>query len=165
MDIYLTNFAKPDNSTGRPATNSMNHFSGQIKSDCSIQNPAIVLDMIEFNEQELAKFNYAYIPLFHRYYWITDIKWVRGLFEYSMTVDVLASFRDTIGAAELYVLRAYQTSGGAAAFDGNIIDNMYPVRTGCDFQVETAGDLWPMPGGHNDVGCYCIGVVWCWKNT
>lgn len=159
MDIYITNFAKPDNSTGRPATANMTNFSGQLKNDCSVQTPTIILDLSDFQNDEIAKFNYAYIPLFHRYYWVTDTRWIRGLWEISLTVDVLATYKTTIGAAELYVLRAYKTSGGLWAYDSSLIDNIYPVKTGCDFQVETAGDLWPMPGGHTDVGCYCIGVV------
>lgn len=130
----------------------MNQFSGNLKNDCSIQNPVITLDLTGWTYGDISKFNWGYIPLFHRYYWVSDIKWVRGLWDFYLTVDVLASYKSTIEAENLYVLRSSYT------YDGSIIDNMYPVKTGCAYDVETLGDFWPIPGGHTDVGCYCIGV-------
>ena len=153
MQIYLTNFAKDQNSTARVLPANMNEFSGQIKQDCSIITPVIVLDMTGFSDGDITEFNWGYIPDFHRYYWVSDIKYIRGLWEFHLVCDVLATYRTQIYDADLYVLRAY------SQYDGDVIDNLYPVKSSPDFQVDLVGDLWPLPGGNNDVGCYCLGVV------
>ena len=153
MDIYLTNFQKNENSTARVAAGSMTAFTGSIKNDCSVMNPVITLDMSAFNDGDIAKFNWGYIPMFLRYYWVTDIKYIRGLWEFYLSCDVLATYRTEIYGSNLYVLRSYQQ------YDGSIIDNMYPVKASPDFQIDLLGDFWPVPGGNTDVGCYCIGVV------
>lgn len=63
-------------------------YDGQLVAECSIENPVILFEM-----DSLPTSNYAYIPDFNRYYFITDITAVRnGLFRVSMKVDVLKSF-------------------------------------------------------------------------
>lgn len=153
MQIYLTNFSKDQNSTARVLPVNMNEFDGQIKQDCSVMTPVITLDMSAFNDGDITEFNWCYIPVFHRYYWVSDIKFIRGLWEFYLICDVLATYRTQIYDANLYVLRAY------AQYDGDIVDTLYPVKSSPDFSVDLLGDLWPLPGGNNDVGCYCIGVV------
>lgn len=151
MVIYLTDFQKNENSTAVPS-GTMNQFNGQIKSDCSIHNPVITFDLFAIADNDIAKFNYAYIPEFHRYYWITDISWSRGYWDISMSIDVLASYRAAIGNATLYVLRA------ASDYNGNIIDNLYPVKTGCDFSIAHLAQQW-LIGGREPNGYYVVGVT------
>ena len=66
-------------------------LSGTLRDECSISDPVILFDGI--SEQITAGANYAFIQEFNRYYYITDITFVRNkLFRVSMHVDVLMSF-------------------------------------------------------------------------
>lgn len=90
---------------------------GFLREESSVLNPVIMLqttdstqaveangepvdangDLIEYNYQisdTLPDFNYAYIPDFHRYYFVTEIVSVRnGLWRIGMRVDVLMTYR------------------------------------------------------------------------
>lgn len=149
INIYMTNYSKPENSTAHPATSDMNKFTGQLKSDCSVENPVILLDLSDFEDTSPARFNYAYISKFSRWYWVSAARWVRGLWEFTLTVDVLASFKSDIGNSTLYVLRS------ASLSDGDIIDNLYPTKTGATFSVIQHTNKWRVSGN----GFYVIGVV------
>lgn len=64
----------------------------RIIEPSSIINPVLV---IEYNK--LPDFNYVYIPMFNRYYYINEIISVRNnIWELHLSVDVLMSFKDTI---------------------------------------------------------------------
>lgn len=149
FSVYLINFSKEENSTSRPTTSDMNQFQGELRFECSIQNPSIMLDLSSFTDSSVGNFNYAYIPTFHRYYWITNWTFDRGFWIADMAVDVLASYKTEIGQSTLYVLRS------ASAFDGNIVDNLYPTSTDCYFKVTEKNNKWRITGN----GFYVIGVV------
>lgn len=69
-------------------------LSGTLKDKTSIVDPVI---LIEGNIASFVNCNYIHIPIFSRYYFITNIQSVRnGLFELSAHVDVLNSFKDDI---------------------------------------------------------------------
>lgn len=64
---------------------------GVLKQECSITAPVIL-----YNGDYVA-FNYAFIPAFGRYYFLTDMVSVRnGLWELHFSVDPLFSFRTEI---------------------------------------------------------------------
>lgn len=68
------------------------NFEGQARDDTDVINPSII-----FDTPEILSYNYAYIPVFQRYYTITSKNAYRdGLFEVSFEVDVLMSFRQDI---------------------------------------------------------------------
>lgn len=91
---------------------------GYLREESSVINPVIMLqttnstqaveaegeqvdangDLIEYNYQitdTLPEFNYAYIPDFHRYYFITEIVCVRnGLWRVTMRCDTLMTYKD-----------------------------------------------------------------------
>lgn len=70
----------------------INSFSGTLKDETSIVDPVVIMEL-----ENPAGFNYAYIPEFDRYYFITDMASIRnGLWRISMHVDVLQSFRNYI---------------------------------------------------------------------
>lgn len=104
LKIYLYKFTKKTNSTARPGT-------PYLTLDCAIKTPSSILrPYIDIaTESDLSAVNYAYIPDYDRYYFINDIVYNRGLWELSMQVDVLASYRNTIGNTELYILRSSHT--------------------------------------------------------
>ena len=144
FNVNLYNFTKKYNSTAQPA-GSGTQYSCVIKEPSGILNPTIALDMGLTSSP--ASYNYAYISAFNRYYYIREWNFERGLWLAELEVDVLATYKTTIGAASLYMLRASNEK------DGTIVDNLYPCKTGCDF-VTTA-----ITSPYNITGCYVIGVV------
>lgn len=124
--VNFYNFAKRENATYRP-TGSGTQYSCILKESSSIANPVIILDVGTGSDPT---FNYAYIAEFDRYYFITDWTWIQNrLWQASLSTDLLATFKDDIGASSLYVLRS------AAAFDGTINDDYYPGKVNSTFQV------------------------------
>lgn len=82
-----------------------------LKNDCDLVNPYVVLKL----DDVLFLSNYAYIPKFKRYYFITGIEILsKTLVAVSMHVDVLESFKDNILAGTVHIT---ESSG---------VDNYYP---------------------------------------
>ena len=78
-------------------------YTGDLKSETSIINPSI---LIECNIDDVALANYAYIPVFGRYYYITDITSVRTkIVQFNMHSDVLSSFKTQIRSNEAVIKR------------------------------------------------------------
>ena len=129
FNVNFYTFAKKSNSTARP-TGTGEVISCILKTDSSIRNPVIIL------ERGLASspsWNYAYIPEYGRYYYINNWSWTdHRLWAADMTCDTLATFKQQIGDAFLYILRSSQAS------DGSIEDNYYPAKTTSIFQTLTA---------------------------
>lgn len=66
---------------------------GELRKSTSVKNPVILIESTDL----IIGYNYCFITEFSRYYFITDIKSVRaGLWEISMRVDVLMSFKSDI---------------------------------------------------------------------
>lgn len=125
MIIEFYNLAKKDNSTKQPNRVDATQFSCTIKTPSSIQALTV-----ELNVNYIPAWNYAYIPDFERYYFITGTAYDRGVWEISLSVDVLASFKTDIGSTSMYVERA------SAAKTGTLIDKAYPVTD--DYSVTVA---------------------------
>ena len=70
-------------------------LEGTLRDESSIINPII---LISSEKEDIPyMYNYAYIPAFGRYYFITDIESVRtGIWRVSMHVDVLMSYKEQI---------------------------------------------------------------------
>lgn len=67
-------------------------FEGQARDEVNVINPIVI-----FDTPDILPYNYAYIPEFQRYYTIADKNAYReGLFEVTLDVDVLMSFRQDI---------------------------------------------------------------------
>lgn len=91
MDIILY-YNSSDNKAINKEIVEGTTISGTLRNDTSIISPIIV-----FENAEVFKYNYAYIPSFERYYYITDIKSLRNnLWEVYMKVDVLMSHKQAI---------------------------------------------------------------------
>lgn len=143
--VTFYNFEKRNNSTKRPGSDiTQTSYNCRVLNGTGIINPKIELD-IGLTENPQA-FNYCYIPDFKRYYFVREWTYDRGLWIGSLAVDVLATYKNYIGASNLYVLRA------AGAYDGNIVDNFYPVKTNCVYHTDTMNVPYT-------TGCYIIGVV------
>lgn len=144
--VNFYNFSKRENSTYRPAGSGA-AFSCVLKEASTIANPAIIVDL---GTRDYPSWNYAYIPEFERYYYVTDWTWIQNrLWLATLSTDVLATFRDQIGNSDLYVLRS------SAAADGSIIDNYYPVKAEARVSVQHLN----LPWTSFDNGCVVIGAV------
>lgn len=76
--------------------------SGTLRSECDILNPIITFEGNNF----LLDYNYAYMPDFKRYYFITDITSVRnGIVEIAFHVDVLNSWSNEILQHDAFIER------------------------------------------------------------
>lgn len=111
--IKLYTFSKKINSTAQP--------TGGTEYDCLIKSPSSIMNpVVELNVNPMA-YNYAYISEFSRYYFINDIRFDKGLWICSLNIDVLATYKRTIGSSSTYVLRA------ANAQNEYLIDNAFPM--------------------------------------
>ena len=82
-----------------------------LKNDCDIVNPYLLLKL----DDNLFLSNYAYIPDFKRYYFITGIEILsKTLVAVSMHVDVLESFKDDVLAGTVHIT------------ESSNVDNYYP---------------------------------------
>lgn len=67
-------------------------LEGALRDEANIMSP-----VIRFKSREFMRFNYCYIPEFQRYYSISEISAFRdGIWDVTMNVDVLMSFRSDI---------------------------------------------------------------------
>ena len=130
VDFY--SFSKRKNSTALPGAPSAS-YPCRLKSECGIIAPTIVLDL---GLNNAPTFNYCHIAAFgDRYYFVTEWTWVSNrLWAASLSEDVLATFRWSIGEASLYVLRS------AAASNGNVVDNLYPTTANQSYAVCEANE-------------------------
>lgn len=117
MEIIFYYHRKKVNSTALPIQGIFKNCS--IKDVSSLINPYIE---IAENLSVAPPWNYCYIPAYNRYYWIIEWTWERGFWSAELSVDVLASYRETIFNSTLYVVRS------ASNYDGNIIDKIYPTK-------------------------------------
>lgn len=140
MDIYLYSFNKRNNSTKIPSGGVM--VSGQIKEPSSLISPSISFGSVE------PEYNYAHIPRFGRYYWIREWTFTGGLWVASMEVDVLSSWKSYIGSSTQFVVRS------SAAYDGDVIDSMYPATNTATTAQTTAEN--PFNPG---LPTYVVGII------
>lgn len=91
MELTLYNNISEKNKINKTIENPI-VLSGTLREETSIINPIIMIE-----HENPSGYNYAYIPDFNRYYFISEITSVRtGLWRISMTVDVLMSFKTAI---------------------------------------------------------------------
>lgn len=152
MIITFYQFAKKPHSTAQPSGGGTN-IECVLKTDSSIMTPTVQLQT-----ETRPAYTYAYIAEYGRYYYITEWTYTRhALWEGSLSVDVLASYKSAIGSYNGYVLRS------SALFDGSIRDDMYPMPASWTKTVNTYGSIWT----HAEVavnididrdGCFILGI-------
>lgn len=145
FNVNLYTFTKKENSTARPSG------SGRLFTCILRRGSSAMVPTLEFNVGQQGNptaYNYCYIEEFSRYYFIQDWAFMDGIWTARCEVDVLATYKTTIGGTSLYMLRA------SAAYDGRIVDEMYPTKTGCTFNRTTQTTPWSL-----SAGSFCLGVV------
>ena len=144
MECTFYNIGKKRNSTLQPEQGTT--VQVQLKAPCSITEPIITI-----TTATAPVFTYAYIPSFHRYYFIREWTYQNAIWEASLTVDVLASFKNLIRGLTCYIDRS------ASNYDGSIIDTLYPAKTGTTFQVTALSAPWTALTVSG--GTFILGVV------
>lgn len=152
MDVYFINFLKKQNSVAQP-TFSADPNECRLKAPCSVLHPVIELYSVDITAYEtVIRTNYAYIPEFHRYYYISNWNFDDNLLICTLEVDVLATYRAQIKNSTQYILRAEQT------FDVNVPDGKYPLKTSAP--VRSLGSIQnPIQPAQSDYGCFVVGIL------
>lgn len=97
-------------------------FEGVPRGDIDIMAP-----VIRFDSADILRFNYCYIPELQRYYSVRSINAYReGLYDVTLEVDVLMSFRNHILRLECIVDKQAQSRNGDEYIDdGSLVtDNI-----------------------------------------
>ena len=144
---FYTGYSKRINSTKKPAnTDAFTKFDCTLKEGCNILNPEIE---IYLSSGDPSGYNYAHIPSFGRYYFVSDWTYFHGTWTASLSVDVLASYKTEIGLLDKYVVRA------ASDQDYNIADGLYPVTTeATQTDTQITGGSFNLAGGF-----YILGLI------
>ena len=71
---------------------SVGTLSGALRDECSLITPSIV-----YQSTDVPTFNYVYIPIFNRYYYVTSLSSVgKNVWRMELNCDVLMSYKDSI---------------------------------------------------------------------
>ena len=156
--VFFNNFYKKNNSTKQPTVGSVsltNRYTatGYLKEPCSILHPVVSLQNELSSNIGVGACTYAYIPRFGRYYFISDWTWDDGLWVAHMDVDVLASWKTSIGAETEYILR---TDSSTTNFNGEITDMTYPATTDIITNTIAFSNIFSTD---LTVGCYIVGII------
>lgn len=102
MNIVLYSNASEINAVDKTLT-ELTTLTGTLREQSSIIDPIITISDID---EYIGSMNYAYIPEFNRYYFITNVESVRkNLWKVSFHVDVLFTYRDAIRANSAIIER------------------------------------------------------------
>ena len=129
ITAYFYQFEKKVNSTKIPTQQTGDiGLTVELKDVTNLFTPSLVLSASTFTSggsiTNPMKFTYAYLPDFSRYYFIRSWSWILGRWECSLEVDVLASFKSSIGNTTAYILRS------ASSYDPDVVDTKYPAKKG-----------------------------------
>ena len=152
LSVTLYEFKKRENSTKRPGSSATQRtHNAVLKTPTSLLRPEISFDFgLKGNP---SFYNYAYISdLGNRYYFIRDWTVSEGhIWTAHMEVDVLASWKASIGASTQYVTRSSFSS------DGSIVDGLYPAKGDVTLRAESTS-IWPTVTAISG-GSYVVGIV------
>ena len=143
MEITLYTNESEKNKLEKTITNSI-LLEGNLRDESSIINPII---LISSNKEDIPyMYNYAYIPAFGRYYFITDIESVRtGIWRVSMHVDVLMSYKEQIKNLNVIINNSEETGANNYLSGEQWITN-----------VKNTTNIINFPNGLNDNGEFIL---------
>ena len=96
MKMYDT---KSSNNTINKVLENEHEFDIKFKDKTDIVNPVVIL-----HSSKLILSNYAYIPDFHRYYFVDKIElFPNSVYNITLRCDVLESFKDDILASSGFI--------------------------------------------------------------
>ena len=108
MDIHLYNTADDDNVLNKTLTDELIISDVKLKNPVNINNPILSLSSkIIYDDgqtYETKDYNYIYIPVFEKYYFIENITLQsNNINVLSLKVDVLKTYENEILNSDLYV--------------------------------------------------------------
>ena len=117
-------------------------FEGILRDEVNIMNP-----IIRFENTEILRYNYAYIPEFQRYYSIQDkVCFRKNIWDISFDVDVLMSFRgDILNLTAVIDKQSSPIIGDEYIDDGSLVTENVMFKTVYNFSQ-----------GFNDEGEYIL---------
>ena len=154
MIVNLFQFSKRTNSTKLPAAGSGYELSNVVlKEPTDFLHPVIRITAAGIGGATVAPivYNYAQIPKFSRYYFIDNWEYTGGCWECSLSIDVMGSWKASIGTMECYIDRSQ------SFYDSNVIDSLYPAKT--NYSVLATGVSTPWAGKTVSGGCFILGVI------
>lgn len=99
INLYIT--ADENNKLNKTLTD-LTPFNGAFRDNVNIMSPVFNIE----TGLDISLYNYAYIPEFHRYYFIKNITAVRtGLWQLELNIDVLMSYSSGIQALSAVIRR------------------------------------------------------------
>lgn len=111
--------------------------------DCLLKRPtSIIRPVVQLKIGNPAAYNYAYIPILRRWYYIVDMTSINAdMWEFQLEVDVLATYRADIIASDAFI--QYSQS----AYDTMIPDSRLPKSDRCsNTQYEFPLTFWDEDG-------------------
>lgn len=126
-------FNKRMNSTAQPDTTGAT-YNCLLKSPSSIVSPTLILQLPTGVNPSL--YNYCYIEIYHRYYYVREMTFNDACWEIDLVVDPLASWKTNIGEYSGYILRS------SSQYDGTILDMTYPANSSITKSVVTSDTGW-----------------------
>lgn len=78
------------------------NIQGNLNHDSNVINPTIVFEY----DEALVGCNYAYIPAWNRYYYITDIRIINQTIMIAFHVDVLKTYSSNIKGSVAHITRS-----------------------------------------------------------
>lgn len=128
--------------------------NGQLEEETDITKPSVLLDT-ESWIIDVFKYNYAYIPLFKRYYFIDKIVSVRmNVYRIYLSVDVLYTYDSDIRLQDAFVLRS------ASNYDELLVDERMPFTDYFQIGLIDVNSVYPTPIANN-----CVNVTFSNKPT
>lgn len=123
-EVYLFQNSADSNTVDKTSKlKSIGKISGVIRNKTSITNLILT---IEYNG--VPNFNYVYIPLFNRYYFVSDFSSVKfNLWELDLNVDVLMSYKDGIYNLRCFIDRCENVYNDLIPDDYVVSENDYIV--------------------------------------
>ena len=146
FDVNFYTFSKKSNSTKRPPSGS-----GVIQTTCYAVEPTGILNpTIRVKTDNPTLCNYCYIHKFNRFYYVREWTADNGTWLAHLAVDPLATYKEDIGAADLYVLRSSEEQ------DGTYTDTLYPIGNDAQRKTDPHESLWAESFAN---GWFVLGLV------
>lgn len=118
-------------------------LTGALREECSILTPSIV-----YQSSEIPTFNYVYIPIFNRYYFVTQLASVgKKVWRMELNCDVLMSYKEQIYTLQGVIGRQEND------FNPLLVDNELPTQNNPIIEIidipSNAFNTQTSDGGHN----------------
>lgn len=119
INLYR-NSASPDRVDKSEYLQSVTTLNGVLRDETSITDLTVTIQY-----DSVPNFNYAYIPSFSRYYYITDIRSIRyNLWEIDLNVDVLMTYKEGLYKCIGFIDR------NEYDYNAMVVDDMLPLEQG-----------------------------------